>query len=132
MQAVLSPKKRLNIKKTKKMKTKKTIYSVIAAIVIMIVSTGSTFSQNRDVTSRVKTMVNKVVTFPEFAKSENVQGVAIVDYSVEPNGTILINDIKATDQRFVSYIINKLSKVKIRGLNHKTVDEAITCKYIFK
>ncbi len=114
------------------MKTKKTLYSIIAAVLIMVISTGSTFSQYRDVTGKVKTIVNKVVTFPDFAKSENVQGVAIVDYSVQPNGSILINHIDATDQRFVSYIIKKLSKVKIKGLNHKTVDEAITCKYIFK
>ena len=114
------------------MKTKNTIYSVIAAVLIMIVSTGSTFSQNRDITERVKTTVNKAVTFPDFAKNDNVQGVAIVNYPVEPDGSISINDIKATDRRFVNYLIEKISRIKIKSLNHKTIDEAIICKYIFK
>ena len=77
-------------------------------------------------------MVNRVIGFPEFASAEKVKGVAVVNYSIEANGTVTINEIEASDNRFSIYLEKKMSQITIKGLHNRTMDKEIKCKYIFK
>ena len=114
------------------MKTKNKIFTLIAAALLICLSTGNGFSKERDFTKRVKTIVDRSIDYPEFAINENIKGVVLLNYSVEADGSITVNEIEASNLRFRDHVIKELSKIKINGINRKTMDNTVTCKYIFK
>ena len=114
------------------MKIKNKIFALTAIALLMFMSAGSGFAKERDFTKRVKTIVNRSIDYPEFAINEGLKGVVLLNYSVEADGSITVNDIEASNPRFKDHVINELSKIKIKGINRKSMDNTVTSKYIFK
>ncbi|MFC2121431.1 hypothetical protein ACFLTI_07550 [Bacteroidota bacterium] len=114
------------------MKTKNKIFTLIAVALLMSLSTGTGFSKEGDFTNRVKTIVNRSIDYPAFAIDENIKGVVLLNYSVEADGSITVNEIEASNIRFRDHVIKELSKIKIKGINRKTMDNTVRSKYIFK
>jgi len=122
----------LKINKRNRMKTKNRILKLISGILVMLLFTTAGYSNSPDITERVKSTVNNEMHFPEYAKEKGINGVAVVKYTVEIDGSIKINEISATDKSLEKHIINRINKVKIKDINHKSMDEEIVSKFIFK
>ena len=68
------------------MKTIKRLLKLIPVILVLLLFTIAGYTNSPDITERVKSSVNKKINYPEFAKSENLNGMAVVNYTVQAVG----------------------------------------------
>ena len=112
---------------------KKSHITLIAAtMIILVMSTHKGYSTSTDITEKIKRTVNNTVSFPEFAKDDVEPAIVTVNYSLEADGTLTINNLNSSDKRYSDYLIKKLNSIKIKDLHNKSVDEEIVGKFIFR
>ncbi|MEI6852349.1 MAG: hypothetical protein WCL06_05880 [Bacteroidota bacterium] len=98
------------------MKTKCKIISLIA---IMIFFSAQSFASSADKTTtsnkatQVQQYINKAITYPEFAKSNGLQGFVLVQYNVNDSGKIKIAAINGSNQQLMSYVQKQLGSLKV-------------------
>lgn len=114
------------------MKTKK-LQTIILIITMIIVGTTKGFStepENRTC-KKVKTHINKHISYPEFAKEKNINAFVLVEYGVDSVGNVVIKGINASDNEFGKYVESQLQKVKFQSCPFEK-DTSFICKYIFQ
>ncbi len=98
------------------MKTNKVIISAIAIMIFFMAQSFSAPINNASAlnkSSQIEKYFKKVVEYPEFAKSEKLDGFVLVQYQITPDGNIKIEAINGSNGLLISYIQTKLSSMNV-------------------
>jgi hypothetical protein len=104
----------------------KTIIAIISFITISSICSASTMN----VKPPFEQVLQKQITYPEFAKENNVEGFVLVSFSFDHNGKIQIKDANSNDESLKSYVISKLSGIQLFGESNDTEEHIM--KFEFK
>jgi len=98
------------------MKTKLIMKSVSIFMILILAATVSFASASpRKSTSDLKTVIKNSVTYPEFAKENQMSGFVVVAFSLDNSGKITINEINTNSIYFQLYVENKLNEIRIEN-----------------
>lgn len=77
-------------------------------------------------TKLIKNKVNSYMLHP------GIKGEVKVNYSLNTDGEIVINQLNSSDQELELYVRSQFRKIKINHLNGKIVDEEMVSRFTFK
>lgn len=98
------------------MKTKLIKKSVSVFMILILAATVSFASASpRKSTSDLKTVIKNSVTYPSFAKENQMSGFVVVSFSLDNTGKITINEINTNSTYFQLYVENKLNEIRIEN-----------------
>lgn len=107
-------KRKKNIIKTITMKT-----IIISLISLMIISATGSFAKaaNTDNPTKIEKLLKKTIAYPDFAKKEKMNGVVLVSFTVNNDGTLSVNLTNESNEALKKYVVDKLSKIKLKPEN---------------
>ncbi len=97
------------------MKTHKMIISA-AAIMIFFMAQSFAFPTGTTSTNKstqIQQYINKAITYPDFAKSNGLQGFVLVQYEINQAGNIKIDAINGSNKQLISYVQRQLSSLNV-------------------
>ena len=89
----------------------------------------TTETQATPITKKVRTLMNKVMNYPDFAKKSNATGIVYVSFETRADGTIEVLGLNASSEKFGEYVTEKLSKVKFNKID---TNQVYNYKFTFK
>jgi hypothetical protein len=112
----------------------KTILRIIPVFAIMIFFMAPTYActTGKKISSKNASQyhhsINKTITYPEFAKSNRLEGFVLVQYKVNSYGKIEIDAINGSDNQLISYVQKQFGNlILIPGENRDHY-----AKFVFK
>jgi hypothetical protein len=113
------------------MKTNKVI---ISAVAIMILYMAQLFAKPVHRTSesvkstQIQPYIHKAIAYPEFAKSNGLEGFVLIQYQITQTGDITIDAMNGSNRQLMHYVENQLStlNVPLRTMNKQYA------KFVFK
>jgi len=66
---------------------------------------------------KLERTLRKEITYPEFAKSEQLFGLVMVEFEVLPNGIVKVNQINASHENLGMYVQTELEKITVENLS---------------
>jgi hypothetical protein len=60
------------------------------------------------------------ILYPEFARSEGIEGFVILSFSFSDQGGVVISDINASNDRLMAYVVARLSVIELCSHAKKT------------
>lgn len=87
---------------------------IFAAIAVISAETVNASSPSSD---KLDKALRKQITYPQFAKSDQLVGMVLVEFEVLANGSIQVNEINASHNNLGTYVRNELEKLRIENLN---------------
>lgn len=111
----------------------KAIKIITAAVVIVMISTFSSFAKDNKTTvkSNLKKEISKQISYPEMAIETKKEGTVFVQFTVSEDGKLLVNQMNYLDVTFGDYVKQRLSKIKI-DKNDPEIGSTHTMKFDFK
>ena len=116
------------ILKFKKMKT--TIITIVSIAMITIAGSGKVNAKSIN-PGNVEKLVSKEISYPDFAKQQKLEGVVLVDFSVNPDGTISVNGANASNASLLDYVVAKLKQLNIIP-SKDNINKTFDVKFDFK
>jgi hypothetical protein len=113
-------------KKNKKMKT---IMIILASMVLLTAGTGKVNAGNPKHFS-IDRLLKKEITYPDFARSQKLEGMVLVSFSLNPDGTINIQLTNESSATLKDYVVSKLKSLRFAtssGGDNKTYN----VKFVF-
>ncbi|HNW99627.1 MAG TPA: energy transducer TonB [Bacteroidales bacterium] len=107
---------------------------IISLISLMIISATGSFANTTatiDSPSKVEKLLKKTITFPEFAKQEKIEGVVLVSFTVNNDGTLKINLTNESSETLKKYVIEKIKSIKLLPGNREQ-GKTYNVKFEFK
>ena len=84
--------------------------TITSLILLTVISAGSTKAGNpKDINKILK----KEISYPEFAREQKLEGVVLVSFSLNSDGTIKVIMTNESDATLKDYVISKLKKLKM-------------------
>jgi len=90
---------------------KKSISLFVILIFAASISIAST--SPRKSTTDLKTIISSSVTYPEFAKENNLSGFVVISFHIDESGKIILNELNSNSVYFQVYVENKLKEIQI-------------------
>lgn len=92
---------------------------IISFISLMIISATGSFAKaaNTDNTTKIEKLLKKTIAYPDFAKKEKMNGVVLVSFTVNSDGTLSVNLTNESSEALKKYVVDKLSKIKLKPEN---------------
>jgi len=87
---------------------------IFTAIAVMSVGNLDASSSSSDKLDRT---LRKEIRYPEFAKSEQIYGLVMVEFEVLSNGQIQVNEINASHENLGIYVQSELEKIEVNDLS---------------
>ena len=113
------------------MKTQKLMKTLIVIFtIIFITSTTITSAPNKDKYEKVQSYINNHMNYPESKNAEKVNGIVLVEYSVNSDGSLNLSGINASNQMLKEYVELQFSKLEITDTSFAD-DTSFICKYVF-
>ena len=99
----------------------------------MIISATGSFATaaNIDNPTKVEKLLKKTISFPEFARKEKIEGVVLVNFTVNADGTLNVNMTNESSSALKDYVISKLSMIKLKPGNSEE-GKTYNVKFEFK
>jgi hypothetical protein len=98
----------------------KTIKIFIQAMLLMMMSTGIGLAGNPKTTNSPSECslslykeIRSVVTYPQFAKEQNIQGFVVISFNYDKQGNLKVIGINSNDNRLSDYVLNQMSKANV-------------------
>jgi outer membrane biosynthesis protein TonB len=107
---------------------------IISLISLMIISATGSFANsntNIDSPSKIEKLLKKTITFPEFAKKEKMEGVVLVSFTINNDGTLKVNLTNESSETLKKYVIEKLKSIKLLPGNREE-GKTYNVKFEFK
>ena len=120
--------KEVFILKLKKMKT--TIIAIISIVLLSVAVSGKA-NANSITPGNLEKMIGKQISYPDFAKQQKLEGVVLVDFSVNADGTISVNEANASNASLLDYVVAKLKQLNIIP-SKDIVNKSYDVKFDFK
>ncbi len=96
------------------MKTKVLMKSISFLLILIFVASVSFAGPRKSVTD-LRTILKNSVSYPEFAKENNLSGFVVLSFNIDENGKINIKELNSNSIFFQLYVENKLSGIKIEN-----------------
>ncbi|HOV10663.1 MAG TPA: energy transducer TonB [Bacteroidales bacterium] len=103
------------------MKTKilKRSFSLLVML-IFVISVSFASAAPRKSATDLKTVISSSVTYPEYAKEQQISGFVVVAFVVDEKGNINITEMNASSLDFQLYVEKSLKEINIENpQNHK-------------
>lgn len=106
---------------------------IISLISLMIISATGNFANaaNTDNPTKIEKLLRKIISYPDFAKKEKIEGVVLVNFTVNADGTLSINLTNESNETLKEYVIGKLSQIKLKPGNNEE-GKTYNVKFDFK
>ncbi len=106
---------------------------IISLISLMLISTTGGFAKaaNSDNPTKIEKLLKKTISFPDFAKKEKMEGVVLVSFTVNSDGTLSVNLTNESSEAFKKYVVDKLSQIKLKPGNSEA-GKTYNVKFEFK
>lgn len=92
----------------------KTIIIILISLVILSSAGHVASAANTDNPTKVEKLLKKTIAFPEFAKKENIEGVVLVSFTVNNDGTLSVNMTNESSKALKEYVVEKLLKIRLK------------------
>jgi len=102
------------------MKTK--IITLVSLMILTVTITGKVSAKSIDPKEMDK-ILKKEISYPDFARQQKLEGIVLVNFSVNPDGTIAVNLTNQSDASLKDYVVSKLKQLRIipsKGISEKT------------
>ncbi len=97
-------------------------------LLCVICNTSSAAEPER---SGLKRSIKKEVNYPEFARSERIEGFVLVKYEVAADGSISVKEMNASHEGLADYVRNRLEAILVESIMDQGIHFAkFTFKYI--
>jgi len=83
---------------------------------IAVLSAETTFASSPS-SDKLERVLRKEITYPEFAKSEQLFGLVLVEFEVLPTGKVQVNKINTSHENLGTYVKSELEKITVANLN---------------
>ena len=97
---------------------KTTILKIMAVIflsgIVLNSNAGSVPSKSSNSLSKE---LGKIISYPESAVKNNLEGSVCVSFKLNEEGKVVINEITATNSEFKNYVENKLQNTTFKNIN---------------
>ena len=110
------------------MKTK--IILIVGLILLTVAITGKVSAKSID-PKEIDKILKKEISYPDFAKQQKLEGIVMVNFSVNTDGTISVNTTNQSDASLKDYVVAKLRKLRIFPLNDNSV-KTYSVKFNFR
>jgi outer membrane biosynthesis protein TonB len=106
---------------------------IIILISLMTISTmgNTTEVATIDSQKKIEKLLQKTIDFPDFAKKEKVEGIVLVNFTVNSDGTLNVNLTNESNEELKKYVVNKLNQIKLNPENI-TEGQSFNVKFEFK
>lgn len=75
-------------------------------------------------------VIKKQIAYPEFARAQKLEGVVLVDFTLNADGTIKVNATNQSDVNLKEYVVSKLEQIKV---NPDSAEGKTYCvKFVFE
>jgi len=93
-----------------------TLKKSFAALVILIFAATMTVASAapRKTATDLKSLVRSTVTYPKFAKENQLSGFVVVSFNIDETGKINISELNTNSIYFQLYVENKLKEIQIQ------------------
>lgn len=79
----------------------------------------------------LKRKIKKEVNYPEFARSERVEGFVLVKYEVDANGSVSVKEMNASHEGFAEYVRKSLEAISVEStMDHGIHFAKFTFRYV--
>ncbi len=111
----------------------KAIKIITAAVLIVMISTLSSFAKDTKTTvkSNLKKEISKQISYPELAIETAKEGTVYVQFTVNEEGKLVVNQMNYLDVTFGDYVKQRLSKIQIDS-NDPAIGSTHSMKFDFK
>ena len=106
--------------------------TVILTLVFTAIVAVNSFASSINPKSNIKDVLNKEITYPEFAKEQKLEGVVMVSFSINESGLINIDLTNASNEDLKKYVIEKLKKLIFKDSNDIEIKSKYNMKFEFK
>jgi len=114
---------------------KTTTKFIIGLIILALISTTNVNAGNTHPTKFGK-IFKKIITYPDFAKQKNLEGMVVVCFSLDSDGIIQVKMTSESDVTLKDYVVNKLKNLKLfaneKNKEEINKDECYYVKFVFK
>lgn len=107
----------------------KAILIIILSLVIIITSTSK--SVNAGNPKDINKILNKEISYPDFAKQQKIEGMVLVNFSINTDGSVKVNLTNESDATLRDYVVSKLKKIKILHSKNEA-EKTYNVKFEFK
>jgi hypothetical protein len=90
--------------------------AILMFTAIAVISAENTFASSPS-SDKLERALRKEITYPEFAKSEQLFGLVLVEFEVLPTGKVQVNKINTSHENLGSYVKSELEKISVEDLN---------------
>jgi hypothetical protein len=106
---------------------------IISLISLMLISATGSFAKtaNTDNPTKVEKLLKKMIAFPDFAKKEKMEGIVLVSFTVNNDGTLSVNLTNESSESLKEYVLDKLSQIKLKPGNSEA-GKTYNVKFEFK
>lgn len=99
------------IKKTRTMKA--TMVTTISLMLFLIATSTKVNAGNTNLPENIDEILKKEISYPDFAKQQKLEGIVLVNFSVNSDGTISVNLTNESNASLRDYVVEKLKKMEI-------------------
>ena len=116
----------------------KTTMKMIIGIVLLIFIGTTTATAGKIDPAVLNKALHKAISYPEFAKKQNIEGIVIINFTLDSDGNIQIKTTNESDVTLKDYVVNKLKSINIFALKETNDDELevkedeYNVKFVFK
>ncbi len=116
----------------------KTTMKMIIGIVLLIFIVTTTATAGKIDPAVLNKALHKAISYPEFAKKQNIEGIVIINFTLDSDGNIQIKTTNESDVTLKDYVVNKLKSINIFALKETNDDELevkedeYNVKFVFK
>lgn len=113
------------------MKTHALIKTIIGTLFLSILVLTTNANENeKDKWEKMKSFINNRISYPPCNMDEKLNGIVLVEYSVNRDGSLYIKCINASNHILKNYVEDQFGKIEIKD-SSLSKDSTFICKYIF-
>jgi len=92
------------------MKTK--ITKIVSLMLLTVFITGKVNAKSTN-PKDIDKILKKEISYPDFAKQQKLEGIVLINFSVNSDGTISVNLTNGSNASLKDYVVEKLEHLKI-------------------
>jgi outer membrane biosynthesis protein TonB len=86
---------------------------------LMLISATGSFAKTANTynPTQIEKLLKKTIAFPEFAKKGNIEGIVLVSFTVNSDGSLNVNMTNESSDALKEYVVEKLLNIKLKPGN---------------